>query len=145
MNESSGGKNTQHVQMKHGIHAGDSAVGNHGLMPNSVKEETTRMGRGGALHRIYANMPNEKIGDSLAANPKHYNAITNHLANRLSDKFGGDESKMAYSWNQGSNLTNDHFKEGGGHSKYQDHDYVKKYHNNRQQNEKTPQKPEQPL
>lgn len=140
MNETSGGKDMDHKTMKHGIHAGDTAHGLYGLMPNTVKETVNRMGRGHPLHRKYANMPNEKIGDSLSANPDHEQEIATHMANRLHAKHGGDESKMAYSWLNGTNLTDKHF--ASNHSGYADHDYVQKYHKHRQQIEKSPQKPE---
>ena len=136
MSESSGGKNLHHEQMKSGIHAGDSAIGQYGLMPNTVKETVNRMGRDHPLHRKYSNMDNSQIGASLSANPDHENEIASHLANGLHDKFKGDESKMSYSWNQGHNLTNDHLKTS--HADYKNHDYVQKYHKNKQSIEKNP-------
>lgn len=142
-NESSGGTNLNHKTMKHGMHQGDAATGKYGLMPNTVKDTVNRMGKGHPLYRQYSKMDNSKIGSSLAANPKHEQEIAGHMATRLHGKFGGDESKMSYSWNQGSSLTNDHFKDGGGHSDYKNHDYVQKYHKNRQNIEKGAIKPKQ--
>lgn len=141
MNESSGGKNMNHRTMNSGMHKGDTAHGMYGLMPNTARDIAGRLPRNHSLNRTYKNMPNDQIGPSLKANPGHEKELATHMATRLHGKFGGDESKMAYSWLNGSSLTNDHFKEGGGHSDYKNHSYVKKYHNNRQQNEKTPVKP----
>lgn len=135
MNESSGGKNTNHKTMESGIHSGDAAIGRYGLMPNTVKEMANRMGRENPLS-IYSKMDNNKISQSIKKNPKHEVQIANFMANHLHDKFGGDESKMAYSWNQGHNLTNDHFQDS--HKDYKNHDYVQKYHKNRGSLEKGP-------
>lgn len=124
MNESSGGKNTNHKQMKTGIHAGTSAFGTYGLMPNTIREMANRMDKYHPM-KMYANMENHEMTNSLKKNPEHEGQVAKFMANHLYDKFGGDENKMAYSWFNGHNLTNDHFKTS--HKDYQNHDYVKKY------------------
>lgn len=126
MIESSGGKNMNHKRMEHGIHAGDAAIGKYGFMPNTVKEMANRMGKDHPLNS-YSQMDNAQIEKQLAQNPEHQDKFANHLANHLHDKFGGEEHKMAYSWNQGHNLTPEHFE--NKHKDYKNHDYVKKYSN----------------
>jgi hypothetical protein len=138
MNESSGGINTDHQQMKRGIHAGDSAIGQYGLMPNTIKEMSTRMGRSHPLNS-YSKMDSKGISESIRKNPDHEHQIAKFMANHLHNKFGGDESKMAYSWNQGHNLTQNHFDTS--HKNYKDHDYVQKFNKNKSSFEKKP--PEQ--
>lgn len=128
MNESSGGKNLNHKQIKEGLHAGDSAVGQYGLMPNTIKEMAIRMGKDNPMYQ-YANMKNSAVTDSMKKNPEHENEIAKFMANHLHDKFGGDENKMAYAWNMGHNLTDDHFNTS--HKDYMNHDYVKKYQNHK--------------
>lgn len=135
MNESSGGINTDHEQMKSGIHAGDSAYGKYGLMPNTVREMANRMGKKHPLN-VYAHLESEDIKSNLKKYPHHEEKIASFMANHLHDKFGGDESKMSYSWNQGHNLTNDHFS--SSHKNYKDHPYVQKYIKNKQEIEKNP-------
>ena len=137
INESSGGKNLNHKKMKSGMHAGDSAVGQYGLMPNTIKEMARRMGPDSPMAQ-YANMDNKKLAQAIKANPDHENQIAKFMANHLHDKFGGDENKMAYSWFQGHNLTNDHFNTS--HKDYMNHDYVEKYNKHKSQISKTPQK-----
>jgi hypothetical protein len=139
MNESSGGKNLNHKQMKSGMHRGDSAVGQYGLMPNTIKEMANRMGKDNPMS-MYGKMDNQAISDSIKKNPEHENEIAKFMANHLHDKFGGDENKMSYSWFQGHNLTNDHFDTS--HKNYMNHDYVKKYNKHKSQidSQKTPQK-----
>ena len=135
MNESSGGKNLNHQQMEGGLHAGDSAVGQYGLMPNTIKEMSKRMGSDHPLS-AYSKMDNKSIAESIKKNPEHENEIGKFMANHLSDKFGGDENKMAYSWFQGHNLTDKHFETS--HKDYLDHDYVKKFQKHKEQIQKTP-------
>jgi hypothetical protein len=137
MNESSGGKNLNHKQIKEGLHAGDSAVGQYGLMPNTIKEMAGRMGKDSPMAQ-YAKMDSKSIADSFKKNPGHEKEIAKFMANHLHDKFGGDENKMAYSWFQGHNLTNDHFNTS--HKDYANHDYVKKYNKHKSQMGKVPQK-----
>lgn len=124
LNESSGGKNTNHKQIKQGIHAGDSAIGQYGLMPNTIKEMARRMGSDSPMAQ-YAKMDNKKIAESIKQNPDHEKQIANFIANHLYDKFGGDENKMAFAYNQGHNMNANHKKFLSGD--YKNHDYVKKY------------------
>jgi len=135
MNESSGGINTNHKEMKHGIHSGDSALGQYGLMPNTIKEMAGRMGKDNRLSH-YAKMDNNKVVESIKNNPQHEHQIASFMANHLHDKFGGDESKMSYAWNQGHNLTPEHFKTS--RKDYKNHDYVQKYHKNKEYIAKNP-------
>lgn len=137
LNESSGGKNTNHKKMMQGIHTGDKALGQYGLMPNTIKEMAVRMGKDHPMSK-YAKMDNNTITQSIKENPDHENQIANFLANHLYNKFGGDENKMAYSWFQGHNLTNNHFNTS--HKNYMNHDYVQKYNKHKSQMGKTPQK-----
>jgi len=141
MNESSGGKNTRHERINSGIHAGDAAIGKYGLMPNTVKELANRMGKENPMN-IYSSMENKNIAKELKENPEHQEKFANFLANHLNDKFGGDESKMAYAYNQGHNLGLDAFE--NKHSNYKEHDYVNKYHKHRSEIEKTPVVPNKP-
>jgi hypothetical protein len=128
MNESSGGKNTKHKEMKSGIHAGTSAYGNYGLMPNTIREMANRMDKDHPM-KMYAGMENDQITESMKKNPDHQGKVARFLAEHLYDKFGGDENKMSYSYFNGHNLTNDHFKTS--HKDYMDHPYVKKYQKHR--------------
>lgn len=129
MNESSGGKNLKHQKMKHGIHTGDSAIGEYAFMPNTVKDIVGTLDGKNPL-RNYSKMSNQKIQQQLAKNPAHQKELATHLANRLHDRFGGDENKMAYSWNQGHNLKPEKFE--NERKNYLDHDYVKKYNKHKQ-------------
>jgi hypothetical protein len=124
MIESSGGKNLKHPRIKYGMHAGDKAVGQWALMPKTIKELAGRMGDNSEI-APYAKMDSKKISQNLSQNPGHEKQIASFLANKLYDKFSGDENKMAYAWNQGHNINPDSFKTD--RKDYLNHDYVKKY------------------
>ncbi len=124
MIESSGGKNLKHPLIKEGIHAGDRAIGKWALMPNTVKELVGRMGQDSDIAH-YRNMDNKQLHKELSNKPEHQEKIVTFLASKLHDKFGGDENKMAFAWNQGHNLSNEQLD--SGKKDYMNHDYVKKY------------------
>lgn len=132
MNESSGGKNLNHKKMTSGIHAGDSAIGEYAFMPNTVKNIANTLDEKHPL-RNYSKMSNQKIAQQLGKNPKHQRELAEHLANKLHDRFGGDENKMAYAYNQGHNLQPSHFE--NEHKDYLNHEYVQKYNKNKQPSE----------
>jgi hypothetical protein len=136
LNESSGGKNTNHKTMEHGIHSGDAAIGKYGLMPNTIKEMTARMGRNNPMYR-YSKMSSEEISNRIKKYPEHEEKIANYMANHLFDKHSGYGPKMAYDWNQGHNRTK--YKAG-----WEDHPYVANWIKNKQQIEKTPYVAESP-
>jgi len=124
MIESSGGKNLKHPKIDSGIHAGDKAVGQWALMPKTIKELAGRMADNPEI-APYAKMNSKKISQELSQNPHHEKQVASFLANKLYDKFGGDENKMAYAWNQGHNINPESFKTN--RKDYLKHDYVKKY------------------
>lgn len=124
--ESSGGQNVNHETIQQGIHAGDAAVGQYGLMPNTIKEITNRMRLKDQLSpdlQQLSNMEGDQLKQHVASNPEQEQKLANFLANRVIERQGGDQEKAAYSWFQGHNLTPDRIEEQG----YKDHDYVKKF------------------
>lgn len=123
--ESSGGKNFNHETMEHGIHEGHTAAGRYGLMPNTVNEVLNRMSMKGTLTPELAELRKlepDQIKETLETNPDLEHQIARSLGKRVLERQG-DETKAAFSWNQGHNLTPDRIEEMG----YQDHDYVKKF------------------
>jgi hypothetical protein len=124
MNESSGGINTDHDEITYGIHKGDSAIGNYGLMPNTIKEIINRMHINPTM-TVYLRMNNQGLARKIKENRAHEKRFAQLLANRLHIRYNGDEAKMAYAWLNGHNLTNKHFNTT--HRDYKNHHYVKKY------------------
>lgn len=85
MLESSGGKNTNHKRIKHGIHAGDKAIGEFGLMPNTIEEFQRRA----KLKKMPIPQGEQEVADMLES---HLSAKTQ------------DPDKKAYMWQYGHNL-----------------------------------------
>ena len=86
--ESSGGKDLNHQTMTRGIHVGDTAQGQYGLMPNTIEE---------FKHR--AKLSKRTV-------PKNEAQIANRLAEHLEAKTE-DPEKQAYMWQYGHNLNPD--------------------------------------
>lgn len=122
--ESGGGKNFSHEELKSGIHKGHSAIGNYGLMPNTVDEIISNMGEsaGPELLQIKKMSAAEKKS-YLEANPETESKLAKQLAAKVLTNQKGDERKAGYSWFQGSNLSAKKVDE----KKYNEHDYVKKF------------------
>lgn len=105
--ESSGGKDTDHKLMTHGIQKGTRAIGDYGIMPNTALETLNRMRMSGTLPEQYRGLVGadpETMSQSLESDPELYNSVADFNAKRALDRTGGDEEKAAYMWNQGLNL-----------------------------------------
>lgn len=106
--ESSGGKNTNHREIASGIHAGDSAIGDYGLMPNTIQEVLKRKARQKALEQTMEplrTMQSDKLKAYLEnEHPEYQEKIAQDLAQKVLTRSGGDHEKAAYMWNQGHNL-----------------------------------------
>lgn len=85
--ESSGGKNVNHSPAIYGVSKGDTAEGQHGLMPKTKKE----------LQKRFTNAKEEEI--------------PNELARMLLNKTGGDEEAASVGWRFGHNMSRDRLKE----------------------------------
>lgn len=108
MLESSGDENKDHPAVTSGIHAGDSAIGQYGLMPNTIEE-------------IAKRRPDLPAYDETS--PEIQSAYANALAERTLSRSAGDEEKAAYAWRMGHNLTPEQITERG----FGEHPYVQKY------------------
>jgi hypothetical protein len=107
MIESSSGRNLRHKKMKDGLHAGERAVGQYGLMPNSIEEMTRRIGKN-IDPRIKEIMSREDLdsqqkADLIAANPELERIITDKMYDHLNSRYKGDEELMNYGWQYGHN------------------------------------------
>lgn len=94
--ESSGGKNLRHPTMDSGLHQGQHALGQYGLMPNTVKDTAKRMGAASPI------LPDTDIEQAM--NPQVERQIASELAKRVLTKYP-NEDMAAYSWNQGTSLS----------------------------------------
>jgi hypothetical protein len=109
--ESSGGQNINHPVSNAPIQAGQQAVGQYGLMPNTVQEMARRT-RGPA---------------SIAPGSPEEQQVAEQLATRVLNRFQ-DPNMAAYAWHSGHNLTPDQVKERD----YMNDPYVQKFQKIRQ-------------
>ena len=106
--ETSGGTNLDHKPIKSGIHAGDVAQGEYGVMPNTMEELDNRY--------------------PAAFSPKSTSEdYAKKLAEKVLTRANGDETLAAGLWNMGHNARKDRFDE------IRDTDYAQKYDKLRQE------------
>lgn len=105
--ESSGGKNTNHKQLKSGIHKGDSAIGEYGIMPNTAREFIKRRelkDQIGPDEALMQQMNSQQLKDFLGNQDRVEQNLADDIADRVLSRSKGDEEKAAYMWNQGHNM-----------------------------------------
>lgn len=123
--ESSNGQNLNHPLIQHGIHTGDTAIGQYGLMPNTVNEVLNRMRMNGTITpdlQKLQNMDHNTLKATIEQNPQLEDQIAQSLAQRVLDRQP-TEDMAAYSWHQGTNLTPEKIQQ----SSYLQNPYTQKY------------------
>lgn len=118
--ESSFGEDLEHPVVEKGIQAGDKAIGEYAMMPNTIQEFARRMG-----NRKLASLPKELYPDYLEKNPKVQDEITNAALEHVFNRFNKDPEKAAYGWNQGHNLNPDSITK----EKLDNSNYIEKFRN----------------
>lgn len=105
--ESSGGKDMDHPEVREGIQAGTSAIGQYGLMPNTVKEIINKRRQNGSMTSQLQDLdgmnPHE-MKAYIEANPEVEDELAQSLAMKVLRNHMGDEDKAAFAWHQGDNL-----------------------------------------
>lgn len=118
--ESSKNTDLDHKPMTAGIHAGDTAVGEFGIMPNTVREIAKRIARRDPRLKLdssfqgdpeieqYAdpNVPQDVLQFAMENDPELTNRTARYLESLVESRFK-DPNKMAYAWNQGHNTNPD--------------------------------------
>jgi hypothetical protein len=100
MIESSGGIDTDHDVMTHGMHKGSAAVGTYGFMPNTIDELINRYK---VLPEEYKGLTTEEYEERLT--PEQEKAMAYQLGHHVLKRQKGDKERGAYSWQYGHNLT----------------------------------------
>ena len=103
--ESSGGKNTDHSEMESGIHTGESAVGEFGLMPNTSDEMINRMeldGRSSPELSALKGLSGNELKQAYGSHPELYKQVVDKLVEHVS-RDTNDPRVAAYRWNMGHN------------------------------------------
>jgi hypothetical protein len=104
--ESSNNKNTKHSTIRSGIHAGHTAQGRTGLMPNTVTELAKRRqlaGNTDELDKLILKSSPKEIQKLVATNPEIYNRYEDDLARLVLDRAGNDLEAAAAKWRWGHN------------------------------------------
>lgn len=122
--ESSGGKNFEHPMMESGIHAGEQAIGQYGLMPNTVDELVNRAKKSGQMTLEMQKIGREpaELKAQIEGDPAMEQTLARQLAEKVLSKFP-NEDMAAYSWNKGHNLTPEQIEQRG----YENDPYVVKF------------------
>lgn len=126
--ESSGGKNTEHKKMESGIHEGDAAIGEYGIMPNTANEFIKRRelkGQFGPDEALMQQMNPKQLKEFLANQDRIEQNLADDIATRVLKRSKGDEEKAAYMWNQGHNKLASSIDE----EDLDTADYIKKFRN----------------
>ena len=118
--ESSGGTNTNHPVIQSGLQTGQQAMGNYGLLPNTVQELNNRARLNHTLTPEMAAVSRNPA--SVQEDPEMQKQYASQLADRVLNKFQ-DPNMAAYAWNSGHNLTPEQVKERD----YMNDPYVKKF------------------
>lgn len=124
--ESSGGKNTDHPMITSGPQQGQQAIGNYGILPNTVRELINRQKLHGQMTQPLQDlnaMPDEDMRHRLEQDPDLQEQLAHQLANKVTQDQMGDEDKAAYSWKMGHNLKPDNISQ----EQLDKNDYVQKY------------------
>lgn len=132
MVETSGGKNLAHSPVKKGVNKGDTAGGEWGILPNSLKmyinqAKNRNMPVDPRLEEL-ALLPNDQITKRLNEDREIDNIAANLGQSIILDQADYDEGKAAYSWNHGNIRDFNNMPEG-----YMDNSYTQKYFNNLQE------------
>lgn len=134
--ESSGGKNTKHKMITRGSMAGQTAMGNWGLLHPTVKEVINRMRLDGTVRpedKALFRMTRDEMDKHFKDNPLHELRIARSLARHVLKNHKNNLPKSAYSWLYGHNLESSSIT-----NKKLDDDYVKKFKKFHQKNPLAP-------
>jgi prolyl-tRNA synthetase len=105
--ESSFGANTDHDTIKEGIHAGSTAIGVSGLMPNTAKEFANRrriQGMADELDKQVLQSENKQVEEMLKSDPKLYERYEQALAEKVLKRSNDRPELAAVMWRYGHNL-----------------------------------------
>lgn len=113
--ESSDNPNAIHKIITSGMHKGDRAIGQYGLMPKTIDELVNR-------NRDLKITP-EEARERAKVDPEFARVLATRLANLVLKNQSGNEEAAAYSWNQGHNLEPEQITP----ELIESSDYIKKY------------------
>lgn len=126
--ESSGGRDLKHETLQSGVHKGDAAMGEYGIMPKTAQEFIRRRelkDQFGPDEALMQQMNPEQLKEFLADQDRVEQNLADDIATRVLKRSKGDEEKAAYMWNQGHNKLASSIDEDD----LDKADYIKKFRN----------------
>lgn len=114
--ESNFGTNTDHPEVTTGLQAGDKAIGDYAIMPNTIKELANKVSNRDTLLgstmpykasiddiQGLASMPDDQMNSKLSGDPALQNKVARLLQKDVMLKSNGPDD-AAYRWNKGQNI-----------------------------------------
>lgn len=124
--ESSGGKFTDHQEMKSGMFKGDKAYGSYGLMPVVIRETIKRHPTLMQVHSAALGLSGKDFHDYMDQNPKLEHIIASKHYDHITRALGENPMKIGYAWLNGIQGTKNAVK---ANKPLKDHHYVQKLMN----------------
>jgi len=109
--ESNDGKNFNHPVIKDGIHKGQRAIGNYGLMPLTVIDIVKSFGKNAPKDLVeVSKMDPKAMKEFLESRPDLEDKLAIKLASKVLANQKGDKEQAAFAWHQGHNYGYDSVK-----------------------------------
>jgi hypothetical protein len=121
--ESSGGKNQNHKEIKHGLNAGQRAYGKYGLTPNVIHETISHDPELKRQHGKATLLQGQDLTNYMKMNPNLQEGIARSHVKRLTGHFGPNPALIAHGWNEGIHGT---YRAKKNNYDFTKHPYVKK-------------------
>jgi len=105
--ESSDNPDVKHPPVKKGVNKGDTAIGQYGLMPNTIRELANRAEKSGQetiSDDIIQSSSNLQIEDMLKNRPELMDLYVNRLMKHVMDKSKNNPEEAYLRWLYGHNL-----------------------------------------
>lgn len=105
--ESSDNPNVRHPAAVKGVSKGDTAIGQYGLMPNTIKEMANRAKlskQDVPSDQMILETSNDQVGEMLQNNPELMNLYVDRLTKHVMEKSNNNPESAYFRWLYGHNL-----------------------------------------
>lgn len=112
--ESSDNPEVRHPAATKGVSKGDTAIGQHGLMPNTVKELANRARLSNEQYpsdETILNADNSQIGEMLQNNPELMKLYVDRLSKHVMEKSNDNPENAYMRWLYGHNLPDERIQQ----------------------------------
>lgn len=105
--ESNNDPTVRHPAATKGVNAGDTAIGEHGLMPNTIKEFANRAklkNQNNISDDIIAESPNDQVTEMLQNNPELMKLYVDRIGKHVMGNSDNKQDDAYFRWVYGHNL-----------------------------------------